>query len=196
MKFLLDPGHGGLAFGHYLTPGKRSPEIPPGLYEGDVNRKICEIITARRGMNFEAVTIAPGPVNVPLAARVQFANQLWRLEKPNLALISIHCNAAAKPGWSAANGFVVFKSRTASEQSNKLASLLYSHYDELGIFYNRGIKEANFAMIRKPHCPSVLLEMGFMTNLEDTQKLLDPLTQIHIARAIAGAMSAYAESVV
>jgi N-acetylmuramoyl-L-alanine amidase len=195
MKYLLDPGHGGLAFGHYLTPGKRSPEIPPGFYEGAVNRRICDLLAARSATNFECLNINPGPVNIPLAARCQFANQLHKLE-PNLALISIHCNAAAKRGWSAANGFAVFLEYGADEKTRFLASLLHNYYDELGIFKNRGIKEANFAMIRKPKCPAVLLEMGFMTNLEDARKLLDPLTQVRIAGAIAGAMSAFAESVI
>jgi N-acetylmuramoyl-L-alanine amidase len=195
MKFLLDPGHGGLAFGHYLTPGKRSPEIPPGFYEGDVNRKICNEITRRRGVNFWAITINPGPVNIPLAARCKFANQLYRKD-PNLALISIHCNAAAKKGWSASNGFVVFRQFGANSKTHRLARLLHNYYNDLGIFRSRGIKEANFAMIRKPKCPAVLLEMGFMTNLKDARKLQDPLTQVRIAGAIAAAMSAYAESVI
>lgn len=195
MKFLLDPGHGGLAFGHYLTPGKRSPEIPPGFYEGDVNRRICQLITERHASNYEMLTIAPGPVNIPLAARVKFANQLYRRE-PNLALISIHCNASAKRGWSAPNGFVVFRQFGADSKTHKLAGVLHSYYNDLGIFRSRGIKEANFAMIRGPKCPSVLLEMGFMTNKEDTRLLQDPHTQIRIAGAISDAMSAFADSVV
>jgi len=199
MKFLIDPGHSGLAFGHYMTAGKRSPEIPPGLYEGEVNRKICKEILDRHHEGYEVLNINPGPINIPLGARVKFINQLVkRLAPEPVALIDIHCNAAAKRGWSSANGFVVFKPRwrpwggLRREQSATLARMLHKHYTGFG-FYDRGIKQAGFKMIRAPKCPSVLLEMGFMTNKTDAQKLQDPMTQIRIAERISDTMAEFTE---
>jgi N-acetylmuramoyl-L-alanine amidase len=201
MKFLLDPGHGGLSFGHYLTPGKRSPEIPPGFYEGAYNRRICKLIEIEAQnsiyLHGEVLTIAPGPVNIPLAARWKYVNHLWRIFDRELALISIHCNAIGFGKWRAANGFVVFKpKRPRTQRDNQLAQLVHDHYQGLCLFRDRGIKEANFTMIRRPLCPAVLLEMGFMTNRSDVEKLQQYDVQEDIARAVVGAMAEYSETVV
>jgi N-acetylmuramoyl-L-alanine amidase len=48
-------------------------------------------------------------------------------------------------------------------------------------------------MIRAPKCPAVLLEMGFMTNKTDAQKLQDPMTQIRIAERISDTMAEFTE---
>ena len=76
IKFLLDPGHGGVAFSHYLTPGKRSPEVPPGIFEGEFNRAVCGYLN--NGEKF--LSIVPGPIQVPLESRVGFVNKLAKLE--------------------------------------------------------------------------------------------------------------------
>jgi N-acetylmuramoyl-L-alanine amidase len=60
---------------------------------------------------------------------------------------------------------------------------------------NRGIKEANFAVLRTPKMPSVLLEMGFLTNKQDTQYLINPRFQHATAVAIYNAINHYFASV-
>lgn len=60
---------------------------------------------------------------------------------------------------------------------------------------NRGIKEANFAVLRTPKMPSVLLEMGFLTNKQDTQYLVNPRFQHATAVAIYNAINNYFASV-
>lgn len=198
MKFLLDPGHGGDAFGHYFTPGKRSPKVPPGIYEGVYNRQICRMIedAVPSGSAFEVLTIAPGPINIPLASRVKFVNQCWRLEAPNIALISIHCNALGFGKWLDAAGFTIFKPRTRTVKHDRLAQILHDEYNYFLDIKSRGIKEANFTIIRGPICPAVLLETGFMTNKEEVEKLQRPETQKSIVTAIVTAMSKYTDFVV
>lgn len=201
MKFLLDPGHGGLSFGHYLTPGKRSPDVPPGFYEGAYNRRICKLIEieAQNSMHFhgEVLTIAPGPVNIPLKARWKYVNHLWRIFDRELALISIHCNAIGFGKWRAANGFVVFKPKLRlTDRHDRLAEFVHDHYELIMPFRSRGIKQANFTMLSRPLCPSVLLELGFMTNRSDVQKLQQIDVQEDIARAVVGAMVDYSKIVV
>ena len=39
-------------------------------------------------------------------------------------------------------------------------------------FKNRGIKEAAFYMVKRTHCPAVLVECGFMTNEKDCKILM------------------------
>lgn len=194
MKFLLDPGHGGMAFEYYLTPGKRSPEIPPGIYEGVYNREICKLVENAVVLfvhNFDVETIASGPINIPLAARVKFANQIYKRDR-NCALISIHCNASPKPGWSSANGFAVFHKR-----SQALAEIVHDSYNRNNVdIRSRGIKLANFTMVNRPLCPSVLLEMGFMTSAEEVALMQRPETKEAIVEALLGAMDNYTETMI
>lgn len=185
IKLLVDPGHGGMAFGHYLTPGKRSPQVPPGIYEGEFNRGVCAFLEAMSDPNvMEVLNIAPGPINIPIASRVKYANQLSK--KENCVLVSVHANAAGSPGWRSATGFGVFQSRSASTESKILAKHVFSKIGEAISWHirPREIKEANFTMIHRTRCPAVLVECGFMTNKQDVEKLRQKWFQNKIAVAI------------
>ncbi|MGI8618744.1 MAG: N-acetylmuramoyl-L-alanine amidase [Gemmatimonadaceae bacterium] len=50
---------------------------------------------------------------------------------------------------------------------------------------NRGVKQANFAVLRTSFMPAVLVEIGFGTNPEEAAFMSDPSKQRLIARAIA-----------
>lgn len=177
-KFLLDPGHGGLAFGHYLTPGKRSPEVPPGIFEGDFNRRVCKLIEQYDPEQY--LNIAPGPIQIPLKARVDFVNKLAKLE--DCVLISVHANAAPGVGWTSANGFTVFISKGASVRSERLASMIHDEF--IGITESRGIKRESFTIIKQVTCPAVLVECGFMTNRIDAEFMASDVGQKTFAAAI------------
>ncbi|NIV93759.1 hypothetical protein GWN42_13420 [candidate division KSB1 bacterium] len=193
MKWILDPGHGGLAFGQYLTPGKRSPEVPPGLYEGAFNRLISQGIatTLKALKGVEVAQTAIGPINIPLKNRVAFVNGLQK-RVGNCVLISLHVNAAPGKGWSSARGFTIFKPRRQFphliEKSHKLATLIESELRVADYTSSRGIKEANFTIIQKVNCPAVLVEMGFMTNQMEVKALNDPAVQADIIGALVRAM--------
>ena len=191
--FLLDPGHGGIAAGHYLTPGKRSPEVPPGIYEGEFNREVCNWIVRLNAKYHNVINTNLGPINIPLTSRVSFVNQFCKREK-NCALISLHANAAKKKGWSKGSGFVIFHSRKASKKSKRLARIMLEEFKSLNYFSSRGIKQANHTVTTKTNCPAILIECGFMTNKHDAELLADPITRHRIARVIAQGMDQYVEA--
>jgi len=190
MKWIIDPGHSGLVDGFYLTQGKRSPEVPPGIYEGEFNRNIAFYIEHLR--EGDTVITAQGPLNPTLASRTAFANMLHK-KFGNCALISIHANAAQGNGWSPAQGLTVFTHPQPSPRSATLASLLEDELNRVNYTYSRGIRKARFTMLTKTQCPSVLLELGFMTNKEEAERLADHYTQLKIAEAISRAMTSYEE---
>ena len=176
-RVILDPGHGGMAFGQYMTKGKRSPIVGAGLgiYEGEFNRSICELLKkwfVHYGLQCEITN--SGPANMPLRARVGFVNELCA-GRDDTILLSIHANAMGKHGWNDAHGTVVFTSRkiatfTLKRRSNKSIELAENIEYELGFlarFESRGIKHKNFAMVAKTKCPAVLVECGFMTHRGD-----------------------------
>lgn len=213
MIWLLDPGHGGMAFDEYLNPGKRSPEVPPGIFEGQFNRRVCDQVqakyeTAIRNNPYKSkdtrrvLNIAPGPINIPLTkkrkqggqCRVEFVNDVYRRFKPEpIALISVHANAAGKSGWSDANGFVIFTSRNASKNSRKLSSFVAEHMGKIPDLSARGTgeKQANFTIIHKTRCPAILVECGFMTNKEEAAFLASFNGVSQISKAIYDGMLEY-----
>ena len=190
MIWLLDPGHGGMSFGEYLTPGKRSPAMPPGIYEGEFNRSVCGLIQQRDPDNI--LVIAPGPINVPPKARVSYVNQLCRrLKGEHVALISVHANAARGKGWSDANGYKVFHSKRASKHSKFLASIVDDHMGVCTPFERRPIEAVNHTITTQTDCPAILTECGFMTHLGDAELLADWGVQAQLSDAIFRAMNEY-----
>lgn len=174
-KWILDPGHGGFAFGHYCTKGKQSPEVPPGIYEGVFNRQVAWNVGLHmlRERKQEVVVTAPSAINVPLKTRVEFVNSL---PFDDMALISIHANAAGNSGWSEASGARVFTPRMADTQTKVLAGLLEQFIDiatqDGSLPYGRRARgRADFTVIHKVRCPAILVECGFMTNMDDARFL-------------------------
>lgn len=56
---------------------------------------------------------------------------------------------------------------------------------------DRGIRTARFYVIRTTRMPSVLLETGFVTGIEDAAKLTNPTFQRQMAEAIAAGIIEY-----
>ena len=191
LHFLLSPGHSGSIFGHYLTPGKRSPQIPPGIYEGEYNRELVKEIIRNVDLRSDLPAIqvdnlVPGPCRVPLSTRVKTVNQVAKYH--NVVLLDVHVNAHGngRSGWTDADGYTLFYSNKNAfkTRSMALADTLDRCLDldagSLGI-RRRGVKKKPFYMLKNPKAPSVLLEAGFMTNLEDVAHLQENLRQLAAA---------------
>ncbi|HEV7588672.1 MAG TPA: N-acetylmuramoyl-L-alanine amidase [Longimicrobium sp.] len=56
---------------------------------------------------------------------------------------------------------------------------------------NRGVKQAGFAVLRGTFMPSVLVEIGFLTNAREEQLLVDREMEASIARRLADSVRAY-----
>ena len=56
---------------------------------------------------------------------------------------------------------------------------------------SRGVKQANFSVLRSSFMPAVLIEIGFGTNPAEAQFLADPARQQRLAEAIAEATAEY-----
>lgn len=58
---------------------------------------------------------------------------------------------------------------------------------------NRGVKQANFAVLNTARRPAILVELGFATNVDDARLMTTATGQRSLARAIAQAISDYLE---
>ena len=160
MKIVLDAGHGP------NTPGKRSPD--DSLREYHFNSAVA-YYTREELLNYENVEVLfvhDGNRDVPLSERTSKANN-WGAR----TYISIHANAAGNGDWNAANGIETFTHPNASRESVTLAKLVQDELIKATKRRDRGIKTANFQVLREAKMPAILIEAGFMTNKEEAELL-------------------------
>lgn len=99
--------------------------------------------------------------------------------------VSIHCNSAAN---SAANGTESF-CYPGSTQGRKLAECIHTQIITSLTITNRGVKEANFHVIRETNMPACLVELAFINNYRDANLLKNNYDDF--ARAIARGVTDY-----
>lgn len=180
---LLDNGHGN------NTPGKRSPKLDDGrqLLEWAYAREIVKGISeSLKALGIPYYIVHPedeemGGQSKDLVLRTNRANSKHlELKKNGMAsfFISVHVNAAGngKP-WSTASGWEVYIAKSASQNSKKLAQILYSEAEKRNLKGNRSVgpekyRTADFWVVRKTLMPAVLTENLFMDNEENVKFLL------------------------
>lgn len=176
MKIVIDPGH------DQTTPGKRSPEVPPGIREYLFNRNVAWHCSEKfKSFGFETVSTVSGDnsVKVPLVKRRATEGDLF---------LSIHANALGNGGWRnepKERGAIVF----CNEQGYSIAKKLIDVYRAMipEIPRRRSGYEINKSLyvLRNQKRPALLVECGFMTHHEEASFLALPSTQYKIGTAIA-----------
>jgi N-acetylmuramoyl-L-alanine amidase len=76
-------------------------------------------------------------------------------------------------------------------ESNDLASEIQGRLAGVHPGPNRGVKQANFAVLRTSFMPAVLVEIGFGTNAEEARYLTTAARQQEVAEAVADATVRY-----
>lgn len=170
MRICLDPGHGG------TDPGAIGRE-PFELREKEVNLALAGHLESEIDSHgWEAILTRRQDRTLAPYARAVFAN---RYEAD--LFVSLHANAAAT---GEAEGIEVFhfpgSRRGRSVAFHILDRLLY-HFPE---HRNRGIKTANFTVLRRTVMPAVLVEHEFLTHARQLEFLADPCNRELLARAV------------
>jgi N-acetylmuramoyl-L-alanine amidase len=78
-------------------------------------------------------------------------------------------------------------------QSEQLASLIQTQFDERVHRKNRGVHQAGFYVLWSASMPSVLVELGFLTNPQEARYLNSDRGQTYLASAVFRAVRAYKE---
>lgn len=95
--------------------------------------------------------------------------------------VSIHANSASV---SNAKGTEVYYS-PGSANGEKLAKAIQDEVVKATNLYNRGIKTANFYVLRNTNASAALVETGFISNPTEEKLLKDNAFQEKMAQAIA-----------
>ncbi len=80
---------------------------------------------------------------------------------------------------------------TFMNQSLHFASLLQEQFAQNSGRFNRGVKQAGFMVLFRTAMPSVLIELGFLTNKSDEKFLITEKGQDGMANSIVKAFTAY-----
>lgn len=175
IKFLLDPGHGGMIDGEYQTAGKRSPVWKDGsqLFEGVFNREIAEnIFLHMRALGYDVEILVPEQEDISLGERVRRANEK-HINHKNCVYISIHANAGG------GTGFEIFTSEGETISDKYATHMFIAFLEDMKELKPRKDtvdgdpdKEAPFYVLRKTACPAILIECAFMDTYEPDCKLM------------------------
>jgi N-acetylmuramoyl-L-alanine amidase len=118
-----------------------------------------------------------------LQARCDVANRV-----PQTALfLSIHCNAFSNPS---AHGMETYYA-AGSGRGQKLAAYLNDELAKAGGLFNRGVKTANYYVLRHTSMPASLVELAFITNPREEKLLNSDAYQNKLAKAIVQGIVRY-----
>jgi len=188
---VIDPGHGG------NDPGAIGPT---GVTERSVNWEIAERLAhllqqsgaivqlTRRGPHEDATAPSnwnPGPDEYAgdLAKRVAWSRNAH-------VFISIHNDYHYNRDISGTTSYICKRTLNSSE-SWRLASLIQKELSAALGTVDRGVRDSNFFVTREALCPSVLVEVMYLSNLQEEQLLKHPQTFDKAAHALYRALQQY-----
>ena len=172
---VIDPGHGG---GDPGAIGIR------GLQEAEINLDISQQVVAllkQKGVN--AMLTRTRDVEIDLEPRVAFA------EKANAdVFVSIHSNSfdASRTDVSGVETY-----HYSGGSGQRLAQSVHKNLIRDTGARDRGVKTANFYVIKYTDMPAILVEVGFVTGSDDAARLSSTSGRAKTAQAIAKGILEY-----
>ena len=166
---IVDAGHGGLDLGATQN----------GISEKEIVASIAQKIQVlNKNPNLEILLTRNGDQNLSLQERIEFINAM----KPNL-VISLHTNSTKNLNTNGLEVYISEKSLeyTASKDFANQFSTSFSNKTPLDV---KPIKNANFYILKKSEVPSILVELGYLSNEKDKNYIIAKENQIAIAQNI------------
>lgn len=161
---VVDPGHGGKDAGY--------------LNEKDINLEIAnQLLELSESSNIKVISTRSADDFISLDDRVKLINKI----KPDL-LLSLHCNSSENTQTKGLEGY--YSTENDFEEISKSFVEILVQKQLATENSNGNIKSANFVILKNSKVPSVLLELGFLTNKDDLKRLRDKEQQKIIANRI------------
>ncbi len=123
-------------------------------------------------------------VGMSLQARCDFANRHRAVR-----YLSWHINAAARAEANGHEDFIVRSRPTRTAQYQRIVHPFPAKVWTDAGRRNRGMKVANFYVLRHTLMPALLVETGFMSNARDVQLLSDPGFRANLAASVGEGMA-------
>lgn len=156
---IIDPGHGG------KDPGA----VRDSAIEKSIALKVGTLVKQKLEQDGAVVKMTrTGDTFPTLNERVQYAkNQFGEV------FVSIHANAATNKSAKGTETYYSVSSNDNEKEDFALASAINKQIVNNAKMNNRGVKRADYVVLRGTIIPAVLVELGFVSNAEDRAKLTD-----------------------
>lgn len=179
----IDPGHGGIDGGAVSRDGQvveKEISLPISMYLRDFLQESGAYVIMTREVDKDLASADVKQTSKrkteDLRNRVKFVNS----NTPDF-LISIHLNSFPSPKWSGAQTFFY----PAYKESGELAYLIQDEIKRVLENTDRAPKKTgDVYLIREVSCPSVLVEVGFLSNSKEAKLMHDTAYQKAMANAI------------
>lgn len=168
VKLCFDYGHGGNDSGACYKGRKEKDDVLK------VGKAVAELLR-KHGIAVDETRTTD--VSLSLKARSDFEKK-----KEYDYFISFHRNAFQP---EAAQGVETFTYTSQTAKAKSLAEKVQKSLVELG-FVNRGVKKANFHVLRETKASAILIEIGFIDNSKDNALFDSKFNEI--VKAIVGAI--------
>ena len=172
-KIVIDPGHGGDDPGAVVTFSEKH-EADHTLTTALLLKKELEDLGAT------VILTRDSDKSVSLENRAQLSNR----EQAN-AFISLHFDSGPNPNASGTTGYYF------AATSENLAQTVNKYIARNLPVKSQGTKFQNFLVLRENKQPSILLELGYLNNVEDNKLIESTEYQENIAKSIASALKEY-----
>src|SRR6266403_4219325 len=163
---VIDPGHGGFDRG-----GIRGQRVPEKMVALDTALRLQKLLQ-RAGLR--TVMTRSTDIFIPLPVRSVIANS-----ERDAVFVSIHYNASPR---SSAHGIETY---SENNQGAALAARIQRQLVTRVSTENRGVRSAEYYVLRKCRLPAVLVECGFLTNPTEAQRALTTAYRQQAAEQIA-----------
>lgn len=178
---VIDPGHGGEDTGTQASAKAEEKQLT--LTTAQMLKEYL------RQLGYPTVMTRSEDRFVGLEARAVLANQ-----RGAALFVSVHYNAAPKA--PEASGIEVFyhvneANKAKTEASQALAARVLAQVVDATKAKSRGVKKANFVVIRQTEMPAILVEGGFLTNIAEREKIENPAYLRRLAWGIAQGVDSY-----
>ena len=172
-KVFIDPGHGGVDNG----------AVQNGVLEDEINLQISKKIEAKlKAKGVEVKMSRYDDTYLSLTDRTYMANK-----EGSDVFVSIHQNSATN---SSAKGIETYYYSTRQD-SKELATDIQNDLIQATNATDRGVKTANYAVIKTASMSSSLVECGFISNPTEAQNLSSSSYQDKVAEGIVNGIMDY-----
>jgi N-acetylmuramoyl-L-alanine amidase len=175
---LVDPGHGGKDPGFKTASGVNEKDIVRDIAVNFVSRLLDYGYNAAITREYDNFVSLPG------------RNQIVKEKNADL-LISIHMGSSLKLNES---GFLCYYQNN-NKRSRLLASFFSNAFEDTDIFKKTGIKTMPFIILQNNAVPSVMLDLGYLTNMGDLEKLTQPEFRAQIIAIMVQSVNSYFDAI-
>ncbi len=182
---IIDPGHGGTDYGAVSGNGIKEKDIVL-----NIALKMQQLNTLVFENSFEIYLTRSRDTLISLGDRSKLAQVL----KPDV-FISFHCNQADNAFAKGMEVYVFEEESIYKRSSTFIAYQIQSTAKEKLSFKTRGIKQANFQVLRETQsvCPAILVELGFLSATDEADYLEQSDKQDALALVVLKSLIKYFE---